>query len=70
MEVIYKNEKIKLQCENEKAAKKLFGGNEALAISSLARINALKQAPSLKDIIVQKQYRFHGLKGDYKGFLQ
>ncbi len=44
MEVVYANKKVCSQCTSLKAAKKLFGGQEALAISLLARINALENA--------------------------
>lgn len=40
----------------------LFGGNSALTQSLLARINVLKNAENIKDIIVQPAFRFHGLK--------
>ena len=61
MEIIYSNSKLEKQCNNEKDAKKLFGGNESLALSLLARINALKAAEVLKDIIVQTNFHFHNL---------
>ena len=51
MELIYATEKIEEQCTSVKAAKKLFGGNVKLAASLMARINALKQADTIKDII-------------------
>ncbi len=38
-----------------------------MAKSLLARINALKQAENIKDIIVQKQMRFHKLINKGKG---
>lgn len=52
MELVYADAKTEEQCTSLKAAKKLFGGNIALANSLLARINALKQADVIKDIIV------------------
>ena len=61
MELIYDNEKTEEQCTSLKSAKKLFGGNELLARNLLARINALKQADTIKDIIVQRSFRFHKL---------
>lgn len=61
MEIIYKDEKLQKQCEGVKDAKKLFGGNETLAVSLLARINALREAEVIKDIIVQPQFHFHDL---------
>ena len=62
MEIEYASEKVKSQCTNLKNAKKFFGGNSLLAISLLARINALNEAECITDIIVQKQFRFHNLK--------
>ena len=61
MELLYASDKIKSQCTNVKDAKKLFGGDELLTRSLLARINALKSADTIKDIVVQKQFRFHAL---------
>ena len=61
MELIYANAKICTQCTSLEAAKKVFGGQKSLAISLLARINAIKSALYIKDIIVQKQFRFHQL---------
>lgn len=62
MEIIYATDKVKQQCTSVKAAKKLFGGNVVLVKSLLARINALKEADVIKDIIVQPTFRFHDLK--------
>jgi len=62
MEIIYATSKVYKQCTSLEVARKLFGGRELLAISLLARINALKSAPSIKDIVVQKPFRFHQLK--------
>ncbi len=61
MELKYANEKLQEQCTSMKAARKLFGGNSALAISLHARINALKSAETIKDIIVQPTFHFHNL---------
>ena len=61
MELVYISTKLKTQCTKVKAAKELFGGNTALAISLLARIHALEEADTIKDIIVQPQFRFHKL---------
>jgi len=58
----FKNEKVERQCTSKKVAKKLFGGNEGLAIKLMGRINMLKQAETIKDIVVQKQLFFHKLK--------
>lgn len=62
MELVYEDAKTEEQCTSLKAAKKLFGGNSVLAISLLARINALKQADTIKDIIVQPTFHFHKLE--------
>ena len=61
MEIEYTSEKVKLQCTSVKAAKKLFGGDEVLTKSLLARINALERAENIRDIIVQPTFRFHDL---------
>ena len=72
MELIYTNAKIEEQCTSLKAARMCFGGNNILATSLLARINALKQADTIKDIIVQPSFHFHDLKNkdgkNYKGY--
>lgn len=62
MKLEYASEKVKEQCTNSKAAKKLFDGNELLARSLLARINALENAETIRDIIVQPTFHFHNLK--------
>ena len=62
MELEYSNEKVREQCTSVKAANKLFGGNKLLTVSLYARINALEQADTINDIIVQKiPFRFHKL---------
>lgn len=62
MELVYTDAKTEEQCTSLKAAKKLFGGNSALASSLFARINALKQADTIKDVIVQPTFHFHKLE--------
>ena len=62
MELEFANEKVRLQCTSVKAATKLFGGDAVLTRSLLARINALSKAETIKDIIVQRNFRFHDLK--------
>ncbi len=62
MKILYKFSDVKKQCTNKKTAQKLFGGDNMLAISLLARVNALVQADCIKDIIAQKQFHFHKLK--------
>ena len=61
MELIYYSDKIEAQCTVLREAQKLFGGNKVLAISLMARINALCAAECLKDIIVQPVFHFHNL---------
>lgn len=65
MKLVYSNEKIKKQCTSVKSAKKLFGGSDVLAESLMARINALEQAETIKDIIVMPPYHFHKLSNKY-----
>lgn len=62
LELEYATEKVKEQCTSVKVANKLFGGDAVLSRSLLARINALKQAETIKDIIVQPACHFHKLK--------
>ena len=68
MDIIYATEKVKSQCTSLKAATKLFGGKKELALSLMARINAIVQATVIKDIILMRPFRFHALKGNLKGY--
>ncbi len=70
MEILYSSNKLDKQCNNIKEPTKLFGGNKSIAMSLLARVNALKQANVLKDIILQPQFYFHKLenKGKRKNY--
>ena len=61
MELVYASDKVKTQCTSVKAARKLFGGDNALTVSLHARINALREADTIKDIIVQPSFHFHKL---------
>lgn len=61
MEVVFSSKKVEKQCTDLTAAKKLVGGDDAVARGLLARINMFKQAVTIKDIIVQKQLHFHKL---------
>lgn len=61
LKVDYATDKIECLCESLAVAKKFFGGNTALAFSLMSRINALKQADTIKDIIVQPAFHFHKL---------
>ena len=47
MELVYASDIVKTQCTSVKAARKLFGGNNALAVSLIARITALQAAVTL-----------------------
>ena len=67
MKVKYSTDEVELQCTSLKAATKLFGGNKALATSLLARINAIKEADVIKDIIVIPPFHFHNLHNDLEG---
>lgn len=68
LQIEYKNDKVREQCTSVKSARKLFGGDNALVMSLLARINALANAETLRDIIVQPKFRFHNLEGKLNGF--
>ncbi|MBR1797402.1 MAG: type II toxin-antitoxin system RelE/ParE family toxin [Clostridiales bacterium] len=68
MKIVYGNKKVERHCSDLKAALKLFGGNKELAISLLARVNAIKNAKVIKDIIVIQLFRFHRLRGDLKRY--
>ena len=61
MEVLYATDRVREQCKDTKKAQKLFGGNLVLTVSLFARINALEQAETIKDIIVQPTFHFHKL---------
>ena len=58
MELIYSTDKVEKQCTSIKAANKLFGGDAIMSRSLLSRINALKQAETIKDIVVQPTFFF------------
>lgn len=62
MKLLYATEKVEKICEDLKTAKKFFDGDVMLTNSLMARINALKQAETIKDIIVQPPFHFHKLK--------
>lgn len=66
MEVVYESKKVEEQCTNLKVACKLVGGDQKVAIGILSRVNALKQAMTIKDIIVQPSFRFHKLDNQHK----
>ena len=68
MQLLYNNSKVQKQCTDLKTAKKLFGGNAALATSLFARINAMLQASVIKDIVMMPTFHFHKLSGNMDGF--
>ena len=68
MRIKYANAKVKQQCSNVRAATKLFGGDKKMAVSLLARINAIEQADVIKDIIMMPNFRFHKLQGNLKKY--
>jgi len=70
LELLYSTGKVEKQCTSLKEAKKLFGGDALLAGSLMARINALKQAETIKDIVVQPAFHFHKLENKNRKNLQ
>ena len=68
MKINYANRKVEKQCSSIKEATKLFGGDKKMAMSLLARINAIEQASVIKDIIMMPTFRFHKLQGDLKKY--
>lgn len=70
MEIKYKNKEVENICTSISAAKKYFGGDEKMAISLFSRINLLRSAEVIKDIIVLPYLNFHKLvnKGKKKNF--
>lgn len=69
MEITYADEKVKKQCTSINEASKLFGGNKALVRSLHSRINAMSNAETIKDIVVQSAFRFHALKNKKGNYL-
>ena len=65
MKVLFASDKLEEQCKNKRQAQKLLGGNTILAVSLLARINALENAETIKDIIVQPSFHFHKLSNKH-----
>ena len=68
LQIQYKNKEVEEQCKSVKAARKLFGGGAALTTSLHSRINALQNADTLRDIIVQPRFHFHDLHGNLDGY--
>lgn len=67
MKIIYKDKEAEAICTKTNKASSIFGGNKNMVEKLMSRINALQNAETLKDIIVQKQFRFHALKGKREG---
>ena len=68
MKVLYSDFKTEKVCYSLKEALRYFGGNKKMAESLLSRINAMKHAAVIKDIIATPSFHFHNLKGKRKGF--
>ena len=66
MEIVYYTERVAKLCMSFKAAWKAFGGDERIALGLQARINSLAQAPTIKDIVVQRNLHFHSLTNNGK----
>ena len=67
MKLYYSSEKLERQCTSVREARRLFGGDLALANKLLARIYYLQREDLLTLIIRQPALRFHNLKGKYQG---
>lgn len=61
MKIIYSSQDTERQCTDLKVGKKFFGGDESLALNLQSRRQALEDAETLQDIVVQKTFRFHKL---------
>lgn len=61
MDIIYSNSKVESVCTDYTKALRYFNGDKAMAIALLSRINALAEAETLHDIIVQSNFYFHNL---------
>lgn len=70
MKIIYKNEKLKEICEDEKTALKFFGGNIKYVDSLRIRIMFILNSSTLNDIVKLPSFRFHKLlnKGKNKNY--
>ena len=68
MKIVYATSKIENLCTNQKMALKFFGGDKKLAQNLFSRINAIKAASVIKDIVLMPNFHFHSLQGDLEGF--
>ena len=64
VKIKYTNRKVENQCTSLKEATRLFGGDKRMATSLLSRINAIKNAEVIMDIIKMTPFRFHKLEGN------
>lgn len=61
MEVRFASGKLQKQCRSSSEAEKLFGGDKGLALALLARIQQLKAAVTIRDIVYTPSLHFHAL---------
>lgn len=66
LKIKYSSQKLENICTDAKKASKYFGGNQLLVVALLSKINALKNAETLKDIIALPTMHFHSLKNKGK----
>lgn len=69
MEIVYASDKLKTQCESMSKAEKLFGGDGQLARSLLSRIQLLRSAETIRDIVYMPTLHFHALQNKGKSKL-
>ena len=62
MKIEYASTKVEAQCTSLKEARKLFGGDNGLAVSLMSRINSINSAETIKDIVLLPPLHFHVLK--------
>lgn len=67
MKIRYESKTVEKQCTSVKAANKLFGGQKQLTVTLMARMESLKAATNLKDIVLMPAFHFHALKGNFSG---
>lgn len=65
MNLEFKTNKLKKQCENPKEAQKTYG--EKMGNKLTQRVNELRSAINLDDVSKNKANGFHPLDGDRKG---
>ena len=62
MKIEYASTKVEAQCTSLKEARKLFGGDNGLAVSLMSRINSINSAETIKDIVLLPPLHFRALK--------